>query len=157
MSGSKDMCFSKMSVEVESRLEAVPLAGTLVRTFCIELGASGVESGQIEVCVVEAANNSVVHAYAREPGHTVKIIASHQDSEFRFEVWDQGRPMNTETLRRNRSHLLEMNPDELGGAPESGRGLAIIEAIMDSIEYVAAEGWNRFYMTKRVAPVASKI
>ena len=150
------MCLSKMSVEVESRLEAVPLAGTLVRTFCIELGASGVEGGQIEVCVVEAANNSVVHAYAREPGHTVKIMASHQDSEFRFEIWDQGKPMNTESLHRNRSHLLELDPNELGDAPESGRGLAIMQAIMDSIEYATSEGWNRFYMTKRVAPVSSK-
>ena len=146
-----------MSVIVESRLESVPLAGILVRTFCLESGASGVESGQIEVCVMEAANNCVVHAYQRESGHTVEVIASRQDADFRFEIWDQGSPMKGGTLRRDRGHLLELDPGEVSRAAESGRGLAIIEAIMDTLEYSTLDGRNRLAMTKRIALEAAKV
>lgn len=146
-----------MSVVVESRLESMPLAGILVRTFCLESGASEFESGQIEVCVMEAANNCVVHAYKNESGHTVEVTVSRRDSDFRFEVWDQGRPMKAGTLQRDRAHLLELDPQEVSGAPESGRGLAIIKAIMDSIEYTTLEGRNRLSMTKRIAIEAAKV
>jgi serine/threonine-protein kinase RsbW len=140
-----------MSVVVESRLECVPLAGILVRTFCSNSGFSEVESGQIEVCVMEAANNCVVHAYQREPGRPVEVVASRTDGAIQFEVWDEGRPMDPELLTLNRSHLLELNQAAIEGAPESGRGLAIIEAIMDGIGYSTSGGRNRFWMTKRVA------
>jgi anti-sigma regulatory factor (Ser/Thr protein kinase) len=40
--------------------------------------------------------------------------------------------------------------------PESGRGLAIIETIMDAMEYVTVDGKNRFSMTKRIACELSK-
>ena len=148
---------SKISVVVESRLESVPLAGILVRTFCLESGASEVESGQIEVCVVEAANNCVVHAYEKESGHTVEVTVSRHDSDFRFEIWDQGKPMKAGTLQRNRGHLLELDPLGVSGASESGRGLAIIEAIMDTIDYATLEGGNRLSMTKRIAIEAAKV
>lgn len=145
-----------MSVVVESRLESVPLAGILVRTFCLESGASEVASGQIEVCVVEAANNCVVHAYKKESCHTVEVIVSRHDSDFCFEVWDQGMPMKAGALQHDRGHLLELDPQELSGARESGRGLAIMEAVMDTLEYATVDGRNRLSMTKRIAVAAAK-
>jgi len=138
-------------VVVESRLDSVTLAGAVVRAFCTASGASDVESGQIEVCIMEAVNNSVVHAYRSEPGHTIEVIAELLDGEFRFEVCDQGKPGNPEMLRGSRRHLLDLDPTSLQVAPESGRGLAIIESIMDEVEYVSSAGKNCFSMTKRIA------
>ena len=145
------MFLPKMTVVVESRLECVPLAGTMVRAFCHASGASDLESEQIEVCIMEAVNNSVVHAYRSEPGHPIEVVAALQDGEFRFEVCDLGKPGNPDMLRRSRRHLLDLNPASLDAMPERGRGLAIIESIMDGMEYVTSEGKNRFSMTKRVA------
>ncbi len=150
------MHLPRMTVIVESRLECVPLAGTVVRAFCTASGASELESGQVEVCIMEAVNNCVIHAYKSEPGHSIEVVASLHDGEFRFEVYDQGKPRNLETQRRSRRHLLDLDPTSLNTMPESGRGLAIIESIMDGMEYDAVEGKNRFSMTKRFACEPSK-
>src|ERR1700683_2949510 len=145
------MLLPKMTVVVESRLECVPLAGTLIRAFCPASGASDVESEQMEGCIMEAVNNSVVHAYHSEPGHTVEVVASCQNREFRFEVCDHGKPGSPEMLRRSRRHLLDLDPTSFDAMPERGRGLAIIESIMDGMEYATAGGRNCFSMTKRMA------
>ena len=145
------MHLPRMTVIVESRLDCVTLAGAVVRAFCIALGASDMESGQVEVCIMEAVNNCVVHAYHSEPGHSVEVVAALQDGEFRFEVCDQGTPGNPEMLQRSRRHLLDVDRTSLQATPESGRGLAIIESIMDGMEYVSAAGKNSFSMTKRIA------
>lgn len=150
------MLLPKMTVVVESRLECAPLAGTMVRAFCHASGATDVESEQIEVCIMEAVNNCVVHAYQSEPGHAVEVIAALQDGEFRFEVCDQGKPGNPEMLRRSRRHLLDLDPSSLDAMPERGRGLAIIESIMDGMEYVSSGGKNRFLMKKRIACESTK-
>ncbi len=101
---------------------------------------------------MEAVNNCVVHAYHSEPCHAIEVLASLQVGEFRFEVCDQGKPGNPEMLRRSRRHLLDVDPTSLQATPESGRGLAIIESIMDGMEYVStAGGKNCFSMTKRIA------
>jgi anti-sigma regulatory factor (Ser/Thr protein kinase) len=141
---------SQMSVVVESRLECVPLAGALVRAFCFGSGLSDVQSGQIEVAIMEAANNSVAHAYQHEAGHPVGLVVSRHRGSLHFEVWDEGRSMDPEILARDRSHLLEIDPDGVERAPERGRGLAMMKAIMDSVEYSVADGRNRFRMTKRI-------
>jgi serine/threonine-protein kinase RsbW len=145
------MLLPSVTVVVESRLECVPLAGTVVRAFCHASGASNLESGQIELCIMEAVNNCVVHAYQSEPGHAIEVVASCHDGEFRFEVYDQGKARSPETLRRSRRHLLDFNSTSLDSLPERGRGLAIIESIMDGMEYVTLGGKNRFLMTKRIA------
>jgi serine/threonine-protein kinase RsbW len=147
----------KMSVTVDSRLECAVLAGVLVRTFCIESGVSAVESGQIEVCTMEAANNCVVHAYKGKSGHPVEIVAFRNEGELKIEVRDQGTPMNPEILREGRSHLLSLDPGEVDAAPESGRGLAIIEAIMDQVGYSTVNGTNCLSMTKSVPCESRKI
>jgi anti-sigma regulatory factor (Ser/Thr protein kinase) len=145
------MYLPRMTVIVESRLDCVTLAGAMVRAFCIASGASEMESGQVEVCIMEAVNNCVVHAYHSEPCHAIEVLASLQEGEFRFEVCDQGKPGNPEMLRRSRRHLLDVDPTSLQATPESGRGLAIIESIMDGMEYVSTAGKNCFSMTKRIA------
>lgn len=134
----------------------MPLAGTVVRAFCHASGASDLESGQIEICIMEAVNNCVVHAYQSEPGHAVEVVASRQNGELRFEVYDQGKARSPESLRRSRRHLLDLNPASLDSLPERGRGLAIIESIMDGTEYVTLGGKNRYLMTKRIACELSK-
>ena len=116
------MLLPKMTVVVESRLECVPLAGTMIRAFCHASGASDVESEQMEVCIMEAVNNCVVHAYQSEPGHAVEVIAALQDGEFRFEVCDHGKPGSPEMLRRSRRHLLDLGSHPLSTPCPSGAG-----------------------------------
>jgi serine/threonine-protein kinase RsbW len=150
------MYLPRMTVVVESRLDCVPLAGTVVRAFCIASGASDLESGQVEVCIIEAVNNCVIHAYKSEAGHSIEVTASRHEGEFQFEVYDQGKPRSLVTLKGSRRHLLELDPTSLDTLPESGRGLAIIETIMDRMEYVTSEGKNCFSMMKYVGCKSSK-
>ena len=150
------MSLPKMTVVVESRLECVPLAGTMVRSFCQASGASDEESGQIELCIMEAVNNCVIHAYKSEPGQAVEVIASCHDGGFRFDIYDQGKSRSPEIPSRSRRHLLDLDPTAVDAMPESGRGLAIIESIMDATEYATLDGKNRFSMMKRIACKSTK-
>jgi serine/threonine-protein kinase RsbW len=142
-----------LSLAIDSRLECVPAAGLLVREFCQRAGAPPPVAAQMELCVVEAANNSVQHAYAGKPGHTVLIVARLDDGELEFEVRDQGTSMDKAEMERKHAYRLELDPGNIATVHERGRGLAIIESIMDRIDYDALRGSNRFIMRKRLKTV----
>ena len=141
------MCISEMTIFIDSRLESVSLAGTLVRVFCEGVGLSPAESGEIELCIVEAANNSIVHGYARSPGHRVEVFAQHESDDLTFEVRDHGKSMDPRQIEKIR---LERHDGALDSIPEGGRGLAIIKAIMTRVRYRADADINRLIMTKHV-------
>ncbi len=45
---------------------------------------------------------------------------------------------------------LDVNPDDIDSIPEGGRGLAIINEVMDRVEYKSGQGKNCMIMEKRI-------
>lgn len=140
-----------ITFRIESRLTDVPLLGRLVNTLCGIAKLSVRESNDVEVCIVEALNNAVRHAYNEEPGHFVELSVSLVPGKLVFDVFDSGHSADPEAMHSDHRHTLEDRAGTVGQLAEGGRGLAIMQELMDSLEYTPGNTRNRLRLTKRLA------
>jgi serine/threonine-protein kinase RsbW len=143
--------WKRLAFEIESRLEAVPLLGQVACLLCTAAGFTPVEGSEVEVCVVEAVNNSIQHAYQGNPDRRVNLEITLLPGQIIFDVWDSGTPGDANRMNADHRGALEVNLDCVKDISESGRGLAIIQEVMDSFEYTPGTERNRFRMMKRCA------
>jgi serine/threonine-protein kinase RsbW len=135
---------------IASRLDAVPLLGHLVHALCLHAGFAPVEANEVEVCVVEAANNSIKHAYGGDPAHSVAVEVNLLATELILDIWDSGRSAEPSRIHRDHRRTFHLDPDHPEDFSESGRGLAIIQQMMDSFEYTPGSKRNRLRLVKRL-------
>jgi len=137
----------KIKLTISSSLENVPLLASAVNKLCSFIPLSGVESYQVEVCIVEAVNNAIKHAYENKPGYDVEVVFTLHPDKLILDICDFGRAME----QRNKPYL-DFDPNDLKNLPEEGIGLFIIETIMDDVSYRSDEGKNTLTMTKFFNP-----
>ena len=137
----------KIKFIIDSDLESVALVGMSVRKICSLTPFSDNESFQVELCAVEAVNNSIIHAYNDALLCEVEIILTVKEDCLSIEVCDRGKPMNSEVLLK-----AGLNPfDDMGSVDkisESGRGLGFIKEFMDKVIYKSDDDGNRLVMLK---------
>lgn len=137
----------KIKFIIDSDLESVALVGMSVRKICSLTPFSDNESFQVELCAVEAVNNSIIHAYNDALLCEVEIILTVKEDCLSLEVCDIGKPMNSEVLQK-----AGLNPfDDMGSVDkisESGRGLGFIKEFMDKVIYKSDDDGNRLVMLK---------
>ena len=92
----------------------------------------------MELCVVEAVNNAIEHAYGNEQGHEVEIVISLFVDQIIFKVCDTGKAIDSKHI-----------PEKKSGLHERGRGLEIINEVMDDVTYETSDGKNMLTMRKR--------
>jgi len=126
-----------LHLSIESRLSDVALIGLAVRGVCACSPLDEEAYGDMEVCVVEAVNNAITHAYRRDKGFRVDVYITLHHDRISFDVVDSGKAM-TDYKPRN----LEYDPEEISSIPESGMGLFIIETLMDEVGYRTEHGKN---------------
>jgi serine/threonine-protein kinase RsbW len=141
--------WKRLAFEIESRLEAVPLLGQVACLLCTTAGFTPIEGSQVEVCVVEAVNNSIQHAYRGDPDQSVELEVTLLPGQLIFDVWDSGTPADAARMNADHRGALEIQSDCVNDIPEGGRGLPIIQEVMDSFEYTPGTERNRFRMIKR--------
>jgi serine/threonine-protein kinase RsbW len=141
--------WKRLAFEIESRLEAVPLLGQVACLLCTTAGFTPIEGSQVEVCVVEAVNNSIQHAYRGDPGQSVELEVTLLPGQLVFDVWDTGTPADAARMNADHRGALEIQSDCVNDISEGGRGLPIIQEVMDSFEYTPGTERNRFRMIKR--------
>jgi serine/threonine-protein kinase RsbW len=135
---------------IDSRLDAVPLLGLLVNTLCSVAGLSPAERNLVEVCAVEAVNNVIEHAYRSEPDHELSLAVTIAPDRLILEVFDRGQPADPAVIHADHRQALEIHADHLSQVAETGRGLAIMQVVMDSLEYTTGGGGNCLRLTKRL-------
>ena len=141
--------WKRIAFEIESRLEAVPLLGQVACLLCTTAGFTPIEGSQVEVCVVEAVNNAIQHAYQGDSEHSVQLEVTLLPGQLIFDVWDSGTPADAARMNADHRGALEIQSDCVNDIPEGGRGLPIIQEVMDSFEYTPGTERNRFRMIKR--------
>ena len=130
-----------ITMTIESRLSNVSLLGLAIRGICESM--NGVNSFEMELCVVESVNNVIKHAYNLETGHSVEVTAFFHADHLAFQVCDQG-----ETVCLNRTSSLDVDPSRIDTLPEGGMGLFIIRSLMDETHYESTDKGNTFTMIK---------
>lgn len=142
------MHMGSLTLRIDSRLDHVFLVGQSVRAICQALPLDANGAGGVELCVVEAVNNAVLHAYRDQPGHAVEIDVEVGPAALRITVRDRGDAMDwAAACARADAYALDT-------VVESGRGLFIMRSLMDELSYRHAEGWNVLTMVKQLPAVA---
>jgi serine/threonine-protein kinase RsbW len=126
-----------LHLSIDSKLSDVALVGHAVRGVCAYSPLSEEIYNEMEVCVVEAVNNAITHAYRRQNGFRVDTAITLYHDRIAFEISDFGEAIEDFSPR-----TLEFDPEEIGSIPENGMGLFIIETIMDEVSYRSEEGRN---------------
>jgi len=131
-------------MSIDSRLENVGLIGMAVNKLCSLAPFSDVGRYQIELCVVEAVTNAIVHAYGRQPGHEVEVDLCLDDRKIELRISDNGSSMRFERPPR-----LEYDHQDLSSLPEGGMGLCLIDQAMSDVQYEVAGGRNTLILIKQ--------
>jgi DNA-binding response OmpR family regulator len=100
----------------------------------------------VKLAMVEAITNSMEHAHKWAASKLVDVIIDVSSTAFKIIVQDQGEGFDY-TQKRDPT-----NPDNI--TSERGRGLFLINAIMDEVRY--SKGGSRVEMIKRNNPLSSQ-
>lgn len=136
----------RIKFTIDSNLEDVFLVGLAVNKLCSIIPSAHIDPHQIELCVVEAVNNAIEHAYDNKTGHKVEVIFTLESDRLTLDICDSGRPMERKHLAYRKR--LDFPPAEVHRLSERGRGLAIIQEIADEVEYQTIQGKNKLTLIK---------
>jgi len=130
---------------IDSVPEHVFLVGVAVNKICAEAGFGQETADQIELCVVEAVNNAIEHAYKNTAGNDVEVMIELTSSGITVKVCDAG-----ESMRSLKQSKLDFDPSDIANLPEGGMGLYLIQQIMDTVRYESFGKKNILTMTKKL-------
>lgn len=133
---------------IDSDLKNVSLVGRAIKELCAFVSRARIEPNEMELCVVEAVNNAIEHAYGKEKGHEVEVRFWLGQDRLVVDIYDTGEPMDPQLLERADTSILESGHIPINTIAEQGRGLSIIKEIMDSVVYETKSGKNRLSLTK---------
>jgi serine/threonine-protein kinase RsbW len=139
----------QLRLTLDSRLENVALAGRALHGIGSEAGLSAAECDELELCVVEAVTNAIVHAYGGAPGHEVRLSVTLSEEQLELQVSDQGAPMKPGLLERPEP----VEPEDPRLRAESGRGLFLMRKLMNGLDYTSDASGNTLKLTKRLGRI----
>lgn len=139
-----------ITLAIDSQLDHVVLVGLSVRAVATAFGLTGEAIDAVELCVVEAVNNSIEHAYGEVPGQRVEVTLCAAGGVLRMTVRDRGRRMDWAAACA-RADAYAADP-----SAEGGRGIFIIRSLMDAVDYHSSGGLNELTLVKHLpaAPAA---
>ncbi len=137
----------QITLSIQSELQLVSLVSASIKGLCSHIDLTEKVSSRIELSVVEAINNVIEHAYLNEPGHLIDtIVTVFPHEKLTIQIMDKGVSMSLslKELLKEDDDFDPLNPDTW---KTSGRGLKLIDKIMDVLTYEVTENNNRLCMT----------
>ncbi len=139
----------KIRLTIESDLENVALAGMAINKICSLTPLTEMQLFQVELCAVEAINNSIIHAYSSKSENEVDIILTIKDDLIEIEICDHGKPMNLNILEKADINRFDDGMNKIINLSESGRGLGFIKEFMNNVTYKTDDRGNHLVMIKK--------
>ncbi|WP_067585472.1 ATP-binding protein [Endozoicomonas ascidiicola] len=137
-----------LKLQIDSELSNTALVAMAVRGLCTMTTLSPVEVNRVELCIVEIVNNAIEHAYDSEKGHKVEVGVDLLQSKLQFTVSDWGKSLDESKL--DEKEELDVDGDNPASWLCSGRGLSIVQNLMDQIDYQCEGDKNSFIMSKQI-------
>ena len=107
------------------------------------------DAGMIELAVAEIGNNVVEHAYQDQPGGQLEIRYQQLTTGIEITLVDSGIPLPEEQMYKvKKPQLMDVDLDDPSTWLTSGRGLGIVDQVMDTQNYERLDKRNYFRMTK---------
>ncbi len=136
-----------LHLTIDSRPDCVELVSSAVRGLCRLTRLTTTDLAGIELALVEAVNNVIEHAYQGEPGHPVMIAVELTPDRISLRISDRGASMDPQQLDLA-GELAQPDPDDLNTWSHRGRGLILIKACMETVEYRVEPDLNTLTMSR---------
>jgi serine/threonine-protein kinase RsbW len=135
-----------IDLTVTSEIENVSLLGLCVNKLAESCGMDELERFHVELCIVEAATNIILHAYEGAPGRRVTLLVTLDAGALRFRLQDDGKPIPED----RRTPPPDPAETEEALLRERGRGLFLIHQLMDRVDYTTGPSGNELLLEKRI-------
>jgi serine/threonine-protein kinase RsbW len=132
----------EIALSIESHFGNVFLIGLAVSQIASLIPASNQSAFEMELAVVEAVNNAVEHAHNFEREKLVTVCLRLDSDRIRFTVIDSGVAFDFKAA------MVRSAGTENAGEVERGRGLKIIDALMDEVKYERKGETNHITLVK---------
>lgn len=135
----------RLMLRIDSQLSDTVLVAMAVRGVCAMTSLTAEDINRLELCVVEAVNNAIEHAYGGKSGSPVDVeLTLTATSSLQIAVIDRGSAMAWPPA----SGL--QTTEDLDVWLTCGRGLSIVDRLMDDVRYETASGRNRLVMIRQL-------
>lgn len=101
----------------------------------------------LRLCVAEALNNIVEHAYDGAEGRPIYANVRIDTGLYEVTLIDEGKPMPGGQLPAGST---DFDVDDLDALPEGGFGWMLIQTQMDVVDYERRDGCNFLRLEKRL-------
>lgn len=118
-----------LKLSIESRIDLIKMICKAFRGACSTIITDTELLYQLELCLSEVVTNIIEHTYHKEPGHNIDVIVDLDETELSLKVVDDGddAPIHQpETVQ-------EFTMEDIPTLRESGRGILLINQIMDTV------------------------
>ncbi len=125
---------------VESSFQSVADLAEEVGDFCGSVVGEAVEQViELRLCVAEALNNIVEHAYKGVEGKPIYAKIDVHSDRLEVVLIDEGMPLPGYTVPETE---VDFDPTDLENLPEGGFGWMLIREQMDKVDYERRDGCN---------------
>ncbi len=134
-----------ITVRLPSRLELLALLDGVTNSICDRLGADGEATSLISMAVIEAGTNAIQHGHKRDASLVVDIDFRLFPDRLEVSVHDRGPGFDPEGVNGDATspeHLLDAR----------GRGIFIMRACMDSVDFEFSDAGTVCHLVKRLPP-----
>jgi serine/threonine-protein kinase RsbW len=116
---------NEVEIVVPSHARWLRMIRIVVQEFAAEMGCDPKERHDIALAVGEAVSNVIKHSYKGDPGNNLSLVCRDRDDSFEVEIRDRGEAYDpaAKPLRP---------PEEIR---VGGRGVYLMRALMDEVEY----------------------
>ena len=129
-----------------SSFENVANLAEEVSVYCGDVhGTTADAIDMLRLCVAEALNNVVEHAYSGQDGKPIFAEVSVQPEKFEVLIIDEGKPM---PRGGPPEAAMDFDLDDLENLPEGGFGWMLIREQMDVVDYERRDGHNILRLEK---------
>lgn len=138
----------KISFEIPSDFESVRLVAICTRAVS-RLVFSDEDSNIIEICVVEALNNCIQHAYKGKLDQIIILELSLEPTDLVIHIHDTGDAMPVDLIEKTDVEI-NFNVHDIDNIPERGFGLKLLKTNMDEIDFKTDKSGNTLVLKKKI-------
>jgi serine/threonine-protein kinase RsbW len=133
-----------LDIQIPNQTRYLGLIGNITELIAKEIDAGGVDretlAYNLNLVVTEAVTNAIQYGFPRDDHDSVRVLLSYENSDLCVRVFDHGQGFD----------LANLGALEVDEFCERGRGLFLIRALMDTVEYRRTECGNVLEMKKRL-------
>jgi anti-sigma regulatory factor (Ser/Thr protein kinase) len=109
----------------------------------------------LELCVVELANNVYEHAYQERDGKVIEVGCRVADKQVEITISHEGLALESDFMNEMLSApLQELDLNDPLNWATSGRGFYILNALMDNVSVSENNGVTSFRLTKLLPSIS---